>query len=342
MKLTKRIFALALALCLLLCLSISAFAEETVSEPKSYKDMTQVEITKIYNVANEGTSAPAEDFELVVDHEGYPSKVTDSQLTTANAPQITEISKASFASETTTTDNSSTAKFIVTLPTYEYVGKYTYELYEKEGTTAGTSYHTTHFKLVVTVIEQDGYVRVAAVHTEEEGGQKSNTITNVYSAGELSISKTVAGTLGDKKKYFAFTVKLTGEQGKTYNDGGYAVTGGTSNSNPSYINVDGRETTVYLKDTETLHIANLPYGVQYEITENIDISEGYKTTVGEDETTKAEGTIGTATTSVTFKNEKGGTPDTGISLDSLPYILALAVALGGAVVLFTRKRHIEE
>ena len=41
---------------------------------------------------------------------------------------------------------------------------------------------------------------------------------------------------------------------------------------------------------------------------------------------------------VAITNNKGGTPDTGITLDSLPFVLILAVC-AGAVVLFVIKRR---
>ena len=45
-----------------------------------------------------------------------------------------------------------------------------------------------------------------------------------------------------------------------------------------------------------------------------------------------------ASSTLTITNNKGGTPDTGITLDSLPFVLILAVC-AGAVVLFVIKRR---
>ena len=38
--------------------------------------------------------------------------------------------------------------------------------------------------------------------------------------------------MGNKDKYFEFTVQLTGEEGKTYQDS-YAITGGSYDANPA-------------------------------------------------------------------------------------------------------------
>lgn len=62
-------------------------------------------------------------------------------------------------------------------------------------------------------------------------------------------------------------------------------------------------------------------------------AEDYKTSYN-----KQDGTIGAASDAVTITNTKGTTVDTGIALDSLPYVLLIAVAVVG-VVAFTAKRR---
>ena len=43
---------------------------------------------------------------------------------------------------------------------------------------------------------------------------------------------------------------------------------------------------------------------------------------------------------VTFANNKEATPDTGVLLDSLPYVVILAVVvLGAALVIVRRRKH---
>ena len=130
--------------------------------------------------------------------------------------------------------------------------------------------------------------------TEGSEGGKSDTFTNTYSAGALSISKTVDGNMGDHDKYFEFTITLTGEEGKTYADS-YAITGGTYDKNPETISVNGEAVTVMLKDGDTINIANLPYGVSYTVVETDANADGY--TANESEYT---GTISAETQSADF------------------------------------------
>ena len=97
-------------------------------------------------------------------------------------------------------------------------------IHEAAGDSAGVTYYDDAILLRVTVIEQDGKLRIAAVHTEEPestGEAKKDDFDDLYSAGKLEVHKDVEGIMGNKDKYFEFTVQLTGEEGKTYQDATY-------------------------------------------------------------------------------------------------------------------------
>lgn len=324
MKRVKRIFACLLALTMMFGLSATAFADET------YTDHRTVTVTKKYKLANEGTTSPEETFTLEQVGNG---RVTDGDAT--SAPALGTITGAAFAKGAATVDGT-TGEITVALPTYDKVGVYEYTLQEVAGTTAGVTYYGASIKLVVTVIQgENGKLRIAAVHTESSGDKK-DTFENTYSAGELNISKTVTGNLGDQSKYFEFKVTLTGEVGKTY-AGSYAVSGGTNSSNPTSIKI-GEETTFYLKHGETISIANLPYGVTYTVTEKA--ADGYTTTYTGDPSGKSS--INAAEQTVAFTNSKTGTVDMGVYLDNLPYILVFAGVLAIAAVFVVRRRRFED
>lgn len=245
------------------------------------------------------------------------------------------------------------------------IGVYTYDVEETAGLTGGVTYDGDTLKMKVTVAyDDDGaeyYVAFVTMSFEDANGdgiseEKTGGFQNVYNVGDLEITKTVAGNMGDKTKYFEVAVTLTGETGKTYADS-YAVEGGSYASNPKTIAV-GTTATFYLKHGETLTIADLPAGISYEIVETAANTEGYITAVtnsdtdGDVETTnegdtttytgKATGSIDAGDDiTVAYTNTKGTTVDTGIVLDSMPYILMLAVACMGLVVVFTKKRRAE-
>lgn len=325
MKRTKKLFAVLLATVTMLCMGTTAFAAEGDA---ANTDATSVTITKKYVAANEGTISPAETFTLTQQGNGV---VEDGEA--ASAPALGAVTGAVFA-EGAAAKNGATAKITVNLPEYTSVGVYTYTLKETDNKTAGVTYYSKDIKLVVTVIQgEDGELRVAGVHTEDEGQVKSDEITNIYSAGTLKVSKTVTGNLGDRDKYFTFKVTLTGEQDKNYADS-YAVTGGSYKENPTTVKV-GETAVFHLKHGDTISISNLPYGVTYTVTETA--AEGYTT-----EKTGDSGSINSAEATAAFTNTKEGDIDTGIKLDSLPYILVFAGALALAVIMVIRKRRISD
>ena len=199
------------------------------------------------------------------------------------------------------------------------------------------TYYGDAILLRVTVIEQDGKLRIAAVHTEDPestGEGKKDDFDNLYSAGELEVHKDVEGIMGNKDKYFEFTVQLTGEEGKTYQDS-YAITGGSYDANPASIEIRPGETTeatFYLKDGDTIHIENLPYGVEYKVSET-PVADYVTTETG------TEGEVDEAVEQANFTNTKGGTVDAGVVLDSAPYLFTLTGAAGVGLLLTLRRRH---
>ena len=300
----------------------------------TYEDMESVTITKNYELTNGGTISPAETFHFTIERDD----VTDASdgITSANMPMPT-IGTVTYAAGEAGS-NTKSKLITIDLPTYESVGVYTYIIHEVAGTSAGVTYYGDDILLRVTVIEQDGKIRVAAVHTEDPeatGDDKKDSFDNIYSAGELDIHKDVEGTLGDKNQYFEFTVSLTGDEGKTYAES-YAVTGGSGNtSNPTSVEVVPGETrsyTFYLKDGDTMKIENLPYGVDYTVTETP--AEGYTTTAE-----GTEGEVDEAVETAAFTNTKNGIIDTGVVLDNAPYLLTLSAAAGAGLLLTLRRRH---
>ena len=327
----KKILAMLLAVMMLLSVASVAMADGDTDTPTTpTDDMATVTIKKEYKLANADTTSPTETFTLAQVGDG---RVTDGEA--SSAPALGAITGANFTEGAATVDGT-IGEITVALPSYDKVGVYEYMLEEVKPTTptAGVTYYARQIKLVVTVVNSgNGKLRIAAVHTEAVGGNKSDTFVNTYSAGTLKVSKTVTGNLGDKDKYFEFKVTLTGETGKTYGET-YTVTGGSNTANPATITI-GEETTFLLKHDETITIANLPYGVTYTVTETA--VDGYTTTQTND-----NGTISSAEVISTFTNKKDGTIDMGVMLDSMPYVLVLAVVGAAVIALIAKKRRAED
>ena len=300
---------------------------------ETYADMDSVVIKKNYELANEGTFSPAETFSFDIEADNVTDASDD--ITPENMPMPTIGTVSYLRGEAGSTTKTKEIK--IDLPKYDSVGVYTYIIHEVAGNSAGVTYYGDAILLRVTVIEQDGKLRIAAVHTEDPestGEGKKDDFDNLYSAGELEVHKDVEGIMGNKEKYFEFTVQLTGEEGKTYQDS-YAITGGSYDANPDSIEIRPGETTeatFYLKDGDTIHIENLPYGVEYKVSET-PVADYVTTETG------TEGEVDEAVEQANFTNTKGGTVDAGVVLDSAPYLFTLTGAAGVGLLLTLRRRH---
>ncbi len=299
---------------------------------ETYADMDSVVIKKNYELANEGTFSPAETFSFDIEADN----VTDASDDIKAADYMPSVGDVTYAQGEAGSANK-TRQIEIQLPEYDSVGVYTYIIHEVAGNSAGVTYYGDAILLRVTVIEQDGKLRIAAVHTEDPestGEGKKDDFDDLYSAGKLEVHKDVEGIMGNKDKYFKFTVQLTGEEGKTYQDS-YAITGGSYDANPTSIKIRPGETTeatFYLKDDDTIHIENLPYGVEYKVSET-PVADYVTTETG------TEGEVDEAVEQANFTNTKGGTVDAGVVLDSAPYLFTLTGAAGVGLLLTLRRRH---
>ena len=332
MKQNKAEKLLAGVLSVFLAMGVSVMPAFAASG-ETYADMDSVVIKKNYELANEGTFSPAETFSFDIEADNVTDASDD--ITPENMP-IPTIGTVSYLRGEAGSANK-TRQIEIQLPKYDSVGVYTYIIHEAAGNSAGVTYYGDAILLRVTVIEQDGKLRIAAVHTEDPestGEGKKDDFDNFYSAGELEVHKDVEGIMGNKEKYFEFTVQLTGEEGKTYQDS-YAITGGSYGANPTSIEIKPGETTeatFYLKDDDTIHIENLPYGVEYKVSET-PVADYVTTETG------TEGEVDAAVEQANFTNTKGGTVDAGVVLDSAPYLFTLTGAAGVGLLLTLRRRH---
>ena len=332
MKQNKAEKLLAGVLSIALAMGVSVMPAFAASG-ETYADMDSVVIKKNYELANEGTFSPAETFSFDIEADNVTDASDD--ITPENMPMPTIGTVSYLRGEAGSTTKTKEIK--IDLPEYDSVGVYTYIIHEAAGNSAGVTYYDDAILLRVTVIEQDGKLRIAAVHTEDPestGEGKKDDFDDLYSAGELEVHKDVEGIMGNKEKYFEFTVQLTGEEGKTYQDS-YAITGGSYNANPDSIEIKPGETTeatFYLKDDDTIHIENLPYGVEYKVSET-PVADYVTTETG------TEGEVDEAVERANFTNTKGGAVDAGVVLDSAPYLFTLTGAAGVGLLLTLRRRH---
>lgn len=159
----------------------------------------------------------------------------------------------------------------------------------------------------------------------------------VPASANLTVTKTVTGKLGDTNKAFTFTITKDGKPVNNITEDNIEVSDGAQ-----WLNDGNGKFT--LKDGATITFKNLPSG-EYKVIE--DSYTHYKTSYVVDSKTPENGqearvTIGTDAKTLAFTNHCTLFPDTGVLLDTLPYIVILAVVAGGVALLMLRKHRKED
>lgn len=163
------------------------------------------------------------------------------------------------------------------------------------------------------------------------------------SVTSVKVAKQVTGNFGDKTREFKFEITFTDANGKalrlvqTDKAPTYSITSDTT--------VGGEKLTVLMKDKGEITLTNVPIGGTLVVTE-IEAS-GYQTSYKIGETESQEGNVARYIVpenggTITFINHRNVSPDTGVFVDSLPYILIIACVAGAAALFLIRRRKKRE
>lgn len=343
----KKIISAILAAFMVLSVSTTAFAQ-------TYNDYTEATLTVNLNATNSGTTSPEVTFNFNVTAgakitAGEPDKVTyvtDSTLAdvVGSCPTINASSvKFEAGAAGDATKGKKDVKFA--LPEYNTVGIYYYTISQDDPKVAGITLDEKSQDIIlkVTVIQQEGKVRVAAIHAENSlTDTKLGAITNTYSAGNFALSKTVTGNMGETGRYFDVDVTIVPAADVT-NPASITVGTSSGENNPTTITLN-KLTTFKIKHGETIDFSNLPYGVQVIVNEHS--YSDYKATYLADgaAATPVEGVgvtvdVDRFDNSVDITNDKTVGIDTGVIVDSLPYAVVLALAVAGAVLFVIKRKQ---
>ncbi len=366
-KLAARVCSVALAVVLCLGLSATAFAANG-------NGVTEASLTLDLQMDTNVTT-PAATFSFEV------SKVSlDGDETTEAKAAMPEIAINALKFETTDTgetpDSSNqktvtktVSNIVPAADQYGRAGIYTYHINERANTyTAQTgetmTYSAAEYQLVIYV-KNDGnaadanklsirgvnvYVKDASGNYNTKSADGIKFVNQFKKNSGLTISKAVAGDMGDKTKQFSFNLNLTKQAalepvGATYTGTITRATGSTETETEVVL---GTDATFTLADGETLTFDNLPVGTTYTISEADYASEYAKTIDAISNSTAVNGytdggelVVGEGDNSVAYTNTKEGNVPTGIIVNNLPFILLILVALCGfaGYIVFKRKKY---
>ena len=151
----------------------------------------------------------------------------------------------------------------------------------------------------------------------------------------ITVHKKVEGNFADKSANYRFVMTFIAEEGKDFSNvrlNDSATTLGT-----------GKTLTFELGDNGNATIANVPIGAKINFEEQFATDKGYTVTINNVATDKVENYVVGVNPHFEVVNTKSISPDTGVSLDALPYILIIAcVAAIGAFVIIRRRKARED
>lgn len=183
---------------------------------------------------------------------------------------------------------------------------------------------TNSSTIMYITVNEGGTVTYSATDTTTKELIVTNTYSSTPAAYDLTVTKLVSGNMYNANDKFTFTV--------TYGEGDSAAT----------------ETfTLGNNDSSTVSIpVGAPVTVAETDSKDYDYALESVTGVAEDAYTKSDKgisfTMPENNVAVVIKNTKDITISTGISLETLPYILILAVVAVGAVVMVRKRRNRDE
>jgi hypothetical protein len=177
-------------------------------------------------------------------------------------------------------------------------------------------------------------------------------------SANVTISKTVTGSMGDKTKSFKFTLSLSGlaaNQKYNYTGGLTSGSGTTEKPNDGSLTADsnGKKTEViYLKHGQTLTINGLPTGAIIKITEVEDTyTTTYKDSADTDSTkvhngkTTGDITLGSGQRTISFFNDRDDVPITGIGnlgneTETILFLTLLITSLALTIAVKIRRKQL--
>lgn len=225
----------------------------------------------------------------------------------------------------------------------------------------------------------------AEANTNYATGTKVNDIENTYYAGDLVIKKAVTGNAGELDRYFKVTVEFTKPTGTNVNstisytaipfDNTYPDAPASSStasaqtiSSGAWDATSGKASATFwirASDTSGVTFYNIPYGVNYSVTETLP-SDYQSNTIeftsssndstasfnsisglttdanGTGTSQTAQGSITDANDEITITNNKDVAIDIGVITENAPYMSLMAVCAAAAVLMVARKKRIFE
>lgn len=340
----KKLLALLLAI-LMVAMSAVAMADT----------QTSIKITKTYESDIDGDkitqTVPSETLTFTATFIGYKDAAdeADPDVTTENMTATQSVAAGTNSYEVTFTPD---------IDNFSQAGYYTFRVTEEGQSIQGEEYNSkgaSSFDFVVLVgYDAAGDLEITDVQfvtKTDTQDAKISGFTNNYATGEFQIKKTMSGNQADVNDTFEVTLTVSAY--------------GSNKLDPAFTNIlvndvstapktGTHEYTVTIGNNQTLTIAGIPVGAQVTVEETDKIGEDgiaytatYSTSSLDAGTEDSEDAptitvLADGTAKVGIHNFRDSSIDTGVTTDSMPYILLMAFVAILAVAFVAKKRTVKE
>ena len=358
-QMTKKILSMIIVAAMIMTMGIGAFAadgdgEGGQAEEATKYDLSEAYMTKDLHVADGIDISEVKEFTFpftfdAASSEGFKDgdsapAITDQKITVGT--QSSDHAYGDLAMSAVFTDPNA----------FPHAGVYAYTVVETPISKDGLTCDDSEYIVRIYVANDGDALKFDGITVEKEGEKVDPTkkgdtsgfnFENEYveiiddDEAALTIKKVIDGDYGDKTKEFPVTVTLTIPSTATAND--VDVAEGTVTGDAPTLTV-----TADLANNDTIEFTKLPAGTTFKVEETQDANykgkiEGDLITTAEfDKGVKVEaestGHILEAGKEVTLTNTRNESIPTGVIINSLPYVLIVAIAAAGFFYMQIKKR----
>lgn len=341
---------------LALLLAILMVAMSAVAMAATKNQTTLSDITKIYET---DTVLPQETLTFTADASQRVNPDGTTVIENLGAPQLSgTINTATGMKAETNAEGAATGRYTGTLSittdeSWSAPGTYTYSVSETAGNIQGVTYSTEEIAFQVLVGYKTGEDGKPTQELEAQdiqlvvaqGAEKKGSITNKYESGSVYVSKTVDGNAADTQEDFTVELTFAPETDKAFT------------SNFTSVKVNGTDTTlannkitITVKHGDTITISDIPLGASVTAAETGNNVDSTKTNPNKYWPMYKVGNVETATATaddtsiptIAITNYRSSEIATGVTTDSMPYILLMAFVAILAVAFVAKKRSVKE
>ena len=275
-----------------------------------------------------------------------PAYATDSEPTNEQDQEITVYKLVYPNGETVTTKDQEEAERLLN----------EYKLLYEETTDEDGEIHLEDWQkdgsIKITETEVPRGYRADSIDTYAQVSDEEVEIINYkIPVHSLSISKTVAGNMGNKHKDFNFNLQLTANDpsslpaevsytktiqadseliGETNDHGNPVMTANTTETTGT-ITVNNGSIIFTLKHDESIRINDIPEGVQFALTETNGVSNGYQVSID-----KASGTVDDDV-AINVVNNKNMRIPTLVTDDGSSYFIYIIIVIGICLIVLKKR-----